>query len=174
MRNLMAQPINDIPLGNDVSSCYVSWIIGLMVFLSSLVYMGSCLVSSPDQWRWGGSGRVTVEVPLYDVQNPEDYVNGILAALQNLNAVEGINVVDNREVLNALDPWLGQVSSDRGKQASLWQELTFPVLIDVDIKDGHPAAAEEIRGALNSFSPDIHIEKHSQWQESINNLRFSP
>ncbi len=166
MRNQFTQTIDDIPVGQDVSSRYVCWIVGLMVFLLSLVFVGAIsLSSSLGQWNLGGAGRLTIELPLHGVQNPETTIENILITLQKAPGVAYVKLVDNEEILKLLQPWVGQVN--------LLEDLTLPALIDVDMKPGTTANVPEIAELLHRFSPGIRIEEHSQWQHMLENLRLS-
>ena len=161
-----SQTIDDIPIGQDVSSRYVCWIVGLMVFLLSLVFVGAISLStSLSQWNLGGAGRLTLELPLHGVQNPEAVTETILVALQKMPGVARIKLVDNQEVLDLLQPWVGQVN--------LLQDLTLPALIDVDMKPDVTANIEEIAAVLRQFAPEIRIEEHSHWQHMLEKLRLS-
>lgn len=166
MRNPSSQTINDIPIEQDVSSRYVCWIVGLMVFLLSLVVGGAMsLSSSVGQWNLGSAGRLTVELPLHGVQDPESLVGNIVTTLQRMPGVAHVNLVDNQEVSNLLQPWVGQVD--------LLQDLTLPALIDVDLKQDAGATVADIASVLHPFSPGVRIEEHSQWQQMLERLRFS-
>ncbi|MDF3034473.1 MAG: hypothetical protein K0R76_1427 [Alphaproteobacteria bacterium] len=166
MRNQLTQTIDDIPIGQDVSSRYVCWIVGLMVFLLSLVFVGAIsLSSSLGQWNLGGAGRLTIELPLHGVQNPASMVETILITLQKTAGVMRVKLVDNQEVLKLLQPWVGQVD--------LLQDLTLPALIDVDIRPETVTKVPEIAAMLRHFSPGIRIEEHSQWQHMLEKLRLS-
>jgi len=160
------QTIDDIPVGQDVGSRYVCWIVGLMVFLLSLVFIGAMSLStSLSQWNLGGNGRLTLELPLHGVQDPEAVTENVLAALQKMPNVARIKLVDSQEVLDLLQPWVGQVN--------LLQDLTLPALIDVDMKPNVTANIEEITAILHPFAPDIRIEEHSHWQHMLEKLRLS-
>lgn len=166
MRNQHTQTIDDIPVGQDVGSSYVCWIVGLMVFLLSLVFVGAIsLSSSLSQWNLGGSGRLTIELPLHGVQNPESLTENILVTLQRMPGVARVKLVDNQEVLKLLQPWVGQVN--------LLQDLTLPALIDVDMKPNVLANVAEITATLHQFSPGIRIEEHTHWQHMLEKLRLS-
>lgn len=166
MRNNSSQTIDDIPIGQDVSSRYVCWIVGLMVFLLSLVFVGSISLStSLSQWNLGSASRLTIEVPLHGIQNPESFIEKIVGTLQGVPGVARIKLVDNQEVLKLLQPWVGQVN--------LLQDLTLPALIDVDMKPDVVANVPEITSLLRTFSAGIRIEEHSQWQHMLEKLRLS-
>lgn len=161
-----SQTIDDIPVGQDVSSRYVCWIVGLMVFLLSLVFVGAMSLStSLGQWNLGSDNRLTIELPLHGVQNPEAVTENILGILQKIPGVARIKLVDSQEVLNLLQPWVGQVN--------LLQDLTLPTLIDVDMKPNVRANVEEITATLRQFAPEVRIEEHSHWQHMLEKLRLS-
>jgi cell division transport system permease protein len=166
MRNPHSQTINDIPVGQDVSSRYVCWIVGLMVFLLSLVFVGSIsLSSSLNQWNLGSAGRLTIELPLHGVQNPEALIGNIVATLQRIPGIAHVKLVDNQEVLKLLQPWVGQVN--------LLQDLTLPALIDVDLRPESSANVADITSLLRQYSAGVRIEEHSQWQHTLERLRLS-
>lgn len=158
--------INDIPVGQDIGSRYVCWIVGLMAFLLSLVFVGATsLSSSLSQWNLGASGRLTIEIPLQGIQSPEIHVENILRTLQRLPGISRVKPVNNEEILKLVQPWVGQVN--------LIQDLTLPALIDVDLKSGSSTILAEISTALHRIAPDIRIEEHSQWQHVSEKLRLS-
>lgn len=166
MRNTPSRTIDDIPIGQDVSSRYVCWIVGLMVFLLSLVFVGSIsLSSSLSQWNLSSSGRITIELPLHGVQNPETLVENIMSTLQRIPGVASVKLVNNQDVLKLLQPWVGQVN--------LLQDLTLPALIDVDMKPEIPPNVPEITAILRQFAHGIRIEEHNQWQQMFEKLRLS-
>lgn len=160
------QTINDIPVGQDVGSQYVCWIVGLMVFLLSLVFVGAVsLSSSLNQWNLGSQGRLTIEVPLHGVRDPQALVENVLSTLQQIPGVAVVKLVDNQEVLKLLQPWVGQVN--------LLNDLTLPALIDVDLKEGTKRNISDVSRQLQHLSGDIRIEEHSHWQNMLANLRLS-
>lgn len=166
MRNQPQQTIDDIPVGQDVGSSYVCWIVGLMVFLLSLVFAGAISVSSSlSQWNIEGTGRLTIEVPLHGVQNPESIIENILVTLQRMPGVARVKLVDNQEILKLLQPWVGQVN--------LLHDLTLPALIDVDTKLDAAINVSEMTSTLHQLSPGVRIEEHSHWQHTLQKLRFS-
>lgn len=160
------QTIDDIPVGQDVGSRYVCWIVGLMVFLLSLVFIGAMSLStSLSEWNLGENDRLTLELPLHGTENPEAVTESVLAALQKMPNVARIKLVDSQEVLDLLQPWVGQIN--------LLQDLTLPALIDVDMKPNVTTNVEEIAAMLRPFAPDIRIEEHSHWQHMLEKLRLS-
>jgi len=166
MRSQSSKTIDDIPVGQDISSGYVCWIIGLMVFLLSLVFVGAIsLSSSLSQWNLGGVNRITIEVPLHGVQNPESLIENILANLKQIPSIARVRLVDNEEILNLLQPWVGQVN--------LLQDLTLPALIDVEMRPGIPKKPAEIMTFLQPLVPGVRIEEHSHWQQMQEKLRLS-
>lgn len=166
MRKLFSQTINDIPMGNDVSSRYVCWIVGLMVYLLSLVFMGAMsLSSSLSQWQGGGVSRLTIEVPIRDLQNPEYVIQNITSTLEKMPGVVRVHQVDNQEVMQLLQPWVGQ--------ANLLQELRLPALIDVDMKPDVPVDVPELTTRLGAMAAGIRVEEHHHWQQMFQKLRLS-
>jgi cell division transport system permease protein len=166
MRNNTPQTIDDIPIGQDVSSRYVCWVVGLMVFLLSLVFVGSIsLSSSLSQLNLGGYERLTIEIPLHGVQNPEALITNVTSTLQRIPGVTQAKLVDNEDVLRLLQPWVGQVN--------LLDDFTLPALIDVDIKSGTTINVTELYNLLRQYAPGIRIEEHSHWQNMLEKLRLS-
>jgi cell division transport system permease protein len=166
MRKLQTQTIDDIPIGQDVGSSYVCWIVGLMAFLLSLVFVGSIsLSSSLNQWNLGSAGRLTIELPLHNVQAPEVLIGNVIATLQNVPGITQVRLVDNQEVIKLIQPWVGQVN--------LLQDLTLPALIDVDMSPDRSISVADITSLLQQFSPGVRIEEHSHWQHMLEKLRLS-
>lgn len=166
MRKLQSQTIDDIPIGQDVGSNYVCWIVGLMAFLLSLVFVGSISMSSSlNQWNLGSAGRLTIELPLHNVQNPDALIREVIATLQKMPGVAQINPVDNQEIVKLIQPWVGQVN--------LLQDLTLPALIDVDMKPEGNISVSDIVSLLKQLSPGVRIEEHSHWQYMLEKLRLS-
>lgn len=161
-----SKTIDDIPIEQEVGGRYVCWIVGLMVFLLCLVLIGATSLSmSFNQWNLGESGRLTVELPLHDVQNPELILENVLTTIQKTPHVSRVQVVENQEILKLLQPWAGQVN--------LLENLTLPALIDVYAKQNAVINVEHLATALKEFSSNIHIEEHSHWQIMCEKLRFS-
>ena len=166
MRKPPPQTIDDIPVGQDVGSRYVCWIVGLMVFLLSLVFAGAVSISSSlNQWNLGNTSRLTIELPLHGVQDPEAMIENVLGTLQRIPGIASVKLVNNQEVLKLLQPWVGQVN--------LLQDLTLPALMDVDMKENVVANVDEITQTLHQISPTIRIEEHTQWQHTLEKLRLS-
>jgi cell division transport system permease protein len=166
MRKLQPQTIDDIPVGQDVGSSYVCWIVGLMAFLLSLVFVGSISLStSLNQWNLGSAGRLTIELPLHNTPNPEALIQNVMSTLQKVPGITQIRLVDNQEVLKLIQPWVGQVN--------LLQDLTLPALIDVDIKPEREVSVADLTSLLQQFAPGVRIEEHSHWQYMLEKLRLS-
>jgi len=166
MLNHPSQTIDDIPIGQDVSSRYVCWIVGLMVFLLSLVFVGAMSIStSLNQWNLSGSNRLTIELPMHGATNPESVIQSAMEVLKKMPTVARAKLVDNQEILTLLQPWVGQVN--------LLEDLTLPALIDVDLKQNAPLNLDEMTAKLRVISPDVRVEEHSQWQQMLEKLRLS-
>lgn len=166
MRNNTSQTIDDIPIGQDVSSRYVCWVVGLMVYLLSLVFVGSIsLSSSLSQLNLGGHERLTIEIPLHGVQNPEALITNVISTLQRVPGIAQAKLVDNQEILKLLQPWVGQVN--------LLEDFTLPALIDVDLKPGTAMNVADLDALLRQYALGVRIEEHSQWQYMLEKLRLS-
>src|SRR3546814_14732757 len=64
---------SDLPLGRDPSTRLLPWLIGVMVFLATLILSGGLLLSgTAAEWSRGLENRLTVQVPPLEDETESD------------------------------------------------------------------------------------------------------
>jgi cell division transport system permease protein len=124
----------DIPMTQEAGRLYLPWIIGLLVFLLSLVLVYTASVGGAlHRWQVGLSNKLTIEVIELPVVVGETQNNispttttKVLQALQDMPDVISAELVDSSKLLGLLKPWVGQVG--------LLEDMKLPSLIDVEVK----------------------------------------
>jgi cell division transport system permease protein len=164
MVNFFSPTLNDIPLDNDDNSRYVCWVIGLMVFLLGMIYLGTLTISSADQWGFRNNERVTIEIPMEGVANPENLIQDVISTMQRLPLVNQINLLDSQAVLKSIQPWLNGTG--------IPDTVNLPCLIDVDFQSGAIVDYDDILNHLRPLSHSITLENHEPWQEKLKTMRL--
>lgn len=156
--------LKEIPIGNDAAARYVPWIIGLMVFLLSLLMAGAFSMSvSLHKWQLGITNKLTVEIPLQGMGAPQPLIQKVLAQIQSTPNIAKAEVVDSERLRNLLEPWVGHVD--------VLQDLNVPVLIDVEILPDTQVNLAELKNGLRKIVAGARIEAHSRWQETLVTLK---
>ena len=145
----------DLPLAQDPTGRFLTWITALMVYLAVLALAGTLMVSDvARRWDSALAGGLTVQVAPLDGATPlDERVEAALAVLRATPGVKAATALTPEENARLLEPWLGPEAAD--------PLLPVPRLIDV-VTDGPvdvPALAErlavEARGAT--------LDDHAVW-----------
>ena len=157
----MMRPPTDLPLSNDPASRYITWTVGLLVFLATLsLAIGFFLSSAGENWRRSLSGTLTIQVPAGpDQQSFTESVIVLLSATPGLGAVRRIT---DDEVATMLEPWLGD--------EILTLDLPMPVLIDVTVRRGHAIDIEALSTRLMAVAPGTVVDEHAVWLRRLTDL----
>jgi cell division transport system permease protein len=153
----------DLPLDRDETARFLPWIIAFIVFLAALALAATLVVGEAiSTWNRGLTGAVTVQVPppaKADAAAMQRRIDGTLAALRAMPAVEAAERVPDAKVRALLEPWLGTGSTH--------DELPLPVLIDVRLKDPDRADLAAMRKELERVTPDISLDSHRLWLDAL-------
>ena len=153
----------DIPMTGEAGRLYLPWIIGLLVFLLSLVVVYTASVGGAlHRWQVGLSNKLTIEVvelPVVADTNQPTTATKVLQALQDMPDVISAELVDSSKLLALLKPWVGQVG--------LLEDMKLPSLIDVEVKQTPDMDLDVLTKTLQEISPGIRVEPHTRLQGTL-------
>ncbi len=163
----MAAFRSDLPLGRDPSGRFLSWIVGLMVYLAALALAGAMAAERLMQrWHADLSGSFTVQLPPpEDAGERELAIDRALRVLTETPGVAGAEVLDEAEMRRLIEPWLGP--------AAIGPELPIPVLIAVVLRPEPPVAPEELGRRLAAAVPGALVDDHRAWLDGVGTLARS-
>ena len=153
------------PLARDVSSRFLPWIIGFMVFLATLALaLTMALSTSTTKWREALSGTLTVQIipaANEDGKMPslETRSQAALALLRRTPGVARAEILPHEKSLSLLEPWLGR--------GALVDELPIPRLIDVAIAPDSSLDTEALGIRLANAVPGAVLDDHGVWLEKL-------
>ncbi|MCX7338551.1 MAG: hypothetical protein NTX76_04655 [Alphaproteobacteria bacterium] len=184
MRIFNQHRIHEIPIGKEGGNRYLPWVVGLLVFLLTLVFVcATTLGGALGRWQGRSSDKITIEIPASDIlsahkampgapiQQPETdaittIVQQVTSVLQGTPGLCDIEVVDNKRLLSLLAPWIGQAETLQG--------VLLPVLIDAKITPDPSGVGvldiEDLRHRLREINAGIRIEPHVQWHHMLMSL----
>lgn len=151
----------DLPLQRGSGGQLVTWIVGVMTYLTILfMLLIFALAQVQTYWTAGITGRMTLEIA-YDKNDPitdarkQDIV-------QSLNKLPGITAraLTQEDIAQLVGPWLGS-----GAELA---ELPMPVLIDISRADDEKAASnEKIAATAQKLVPRAALDTHQEWLADI-------
>ena len=133
------------------------WVIAIMVALTVLAAGGALAMANlAAQARSDLAGGVTVQIVEADPALRDAQTRRALAALQDMEIVQGMRRVPDAELQALIEPWLG------GGVRS--EAVPLPALIDVDLSGAADAGTlDDLRAALGPIAPDARVDAQAQW-----------
>lgn len=153
---------SDIYFASDDSHRFLPWLMGIMVFLASLLL---CLGVSVSGWVVEHNSSYvesfTVNIPA-DTEKLNDKLEKISVALSSIEGVENIKRVSDATLQDWLKPWLGN--------SSAFADLPLPVILEVSINTEQKINYEEISKIVGSIVPGAEVDAHELWVAAFNSF----
>lgn len=156
----------DLPLANDPSSRFLSWLTALTVFLAVLALSAALLLAALAQrWDSGSVGGMTIQISAQapiPADTPDTAGTGrplperLETALAMVRATPGVvsaEPLPADELARLLEPWLGAEAAD--------PLLPMPVLIDV--VTSQPIDVEPLAARLKDAGTGATVDDHAAW-----------
>lgn len=149
----------DVPLRGDSAERFLPWLLAFMVYLAGLTLAGAMAISNTvQQWDKDLAGEITIQLPPSDGTN-ESYAADTLAEVQTLlqsePGVRSVTVVDDTEMAQLLEPWLGS--------GVVGQGLPLPRMLAVAVESPSSPDVAELRTRLADIDPAIVVDDHQRW-----------
>ena len=153
----------DLPLQRGSGGQLVTWIVGVMTFLTALsLVITFALQHVQEYWTGGITGRMTIEIA-YQQDSP------VTPAMQQalvteLNKLPHITAraLGQDDIAKLVSPWLGS--------SMALSELPLPTLIDITRLEGLKdlsATDEQIQSAAQKVIPRATLDTHQEWLADI-------
>ncbi len=142
------------------------WVIGIMLLLTILAAATGLFIGNATE-RLGNDieGKLSVQLPEANASQKNGQIRAIMLELPKLSVVDSVRRVDDKELADLLDPWLGNVSGD--------DELPMPALIDVQMKRLDKSSLEQVRGIVKNLAPSARVDSHADWLAPLAGLMRS-
>ena len=157
---------SDLPLGNDANSRFLPGMVAVMVFLATIALAGAMsLQVILDRWNRDVSGTLTVQVmpaggdQASAVKESERRLNAVLSVLQTTPGVGAARPLDQRQIAELLEPWLGS--------ADILADLPVPRLVDVSIIPGAFVNMDALSARLAEAAPGTSLDDHQVWLSKL-------
>lgn len=153
----------DLPLQRGSGGQLVTWIVGVMTFLTTLfLVITFALQQVQDYWTSGITGRMTIEIA-YARDNPvtEDMKQNLVTELNKLKHISA-KVLTQQDIAALVSPWLGDTAE--------LAELPLPVLVDITRIEGIKdlsASDAEIEKTAQKIIPRATLDTHQEWLADI-------
>jgi cell division transport system permease protein len=154
----------DLPLHRGSGGQLVTWIVGVMSYLTILMMVLVFALSSIQHyWQAGMTGRMTLEIPYNKEMSFSD--DKKLELEKSLNALNGVQAhfLTMDDIAKLVGPWLGT--------GEVLQELPLPTLVDItrlDLPDA--ASTDDIQEAAKKIIPDATLDTHEEWLAELMHL----
>ena len=147
---------SDLQLEADPSARFLPWVIAVMVFLAALAMIGAfALDSLVRDWRDSARDTATVQIAFDEAADMDLLVTTALDLLRSTPGVAEANSLEEAQVADLLEPWLGDPGVDAG--------LPLPRLIDVQFTAGSRIDAEALEAKLRAAVPGATLDDHASW-----------
>jgi len=132
------------------------WVIAIMMFLMVLAAAaGLALGYAARGLDAHLSGQITIQIVDANKARRDQAAAMIAARLATMAGVRSIRRINDREMTELLQPWLGAGLADN--------DLPVPAMIDVDFDPAVAGAMKAAEGAVRRISPLARIDAHAQW-----------
>ena len=132
------------------------WVIAIMMFLKVLAAAaGLALGYAARGLDAHLSGQITIQIVDANKARRDQAAAMIAARLATMAGVRSIRRINDREMTELLQPWLGAGLADN--------DLPVPAMIDVDFDPAVAGAMKAAEGAVRRISPLARIDAHAQW-----------
>tara|TARA_B100000886_G_C20425900_1_gene493977 strand:+ start:4911 stop:5807 length:897 start_codon:yes stop_codon:yes gene_type:complete len=154
-----------LPLSSDPSNRFLPWIIGFMVWLATLAFAASMILSNISK-NWEGvlTGAITIQIipsENDDTQILKNKTQKLLALLSKIPAIESASIVTLDEINKMLQPWLGE------KSLSTELGIPIPVLIDARLKKNMVINTDALSASLKATVKGVRLNDHALWVDRL-------
>ncbi|MDV7338110.1 cell division protein [Terasakiella sp. A23] len=151
----------DLPLDKDPGTRFLPWLIAFMVYLAALSVIATSIMQSVSlRWEQGASDTLTVQIPPQrSVQADQHQTEAALKILRANPAVLLANPMAKSEVLELLEPWLGNANS--------LSDMPMPHLIDVTLRSSVEFDANAVLTQISQVAPGATLDDHRIWLDRL-------
>jgi len=141
---------------NHEATRLLPYVMAVMVYLSALALMGSILLHKGfGDWTESLSNRLTVQVTTADRHVRAQQVEQITQLLRNTPGIESVRKLNDVEIEQLLEPWLGA--------GNVTSDLPVPDILDVTVSHALDINLDALSAQMARISDDIHLDDHQQW-----------
>ena len=167
----------DLPLNNNASNKFIKMLIGLMTVLLIFALSGAFALSEiANRWSSGLEGKATIEIPAKDINgvllSPEEVkkqASHIKISLEDNKAVKNSHILKEDEILDLIEPWLGNSINE--------QTTTLPGIISLSFYKQAEIDFQDIEKTIQEIAPQARLDTHQSWLSDIlrltSTLRFA-
>lgn len=148
---------SDIYFAADDAHTFLPWLIGIMVFLATLLM---CLGISVNSWVTDSgsdySNQFTVNIPA-NTENIDKKTLLIQKSLKKIKAISSYRQISRDEIGEMLRGWLGNMENI--------SDLPLPIIYEVTLKTSPSTAIdyEKLQAELEKDISGIEIDTHQTW-----------
>jgi len=151
---------------NSIAGGALPWVIGVMVYLSSLATaFGIAVNDAVGDWAADLSRSISVQIVSADAEVRERQADAAVARLEEIPGVVKVHRVTDPEMSGLLEPWLGR--------GNVTADLPIPVLIEVTLESGRAVATEALAASLQQVAPSAEVDDHQRWLAALERLTDS-
>ena len=168
MKNKTIVTHSELPLEKDGANLFLKIISTISVFLFTITLTGYCMINSlVDSWDKDIVDGFTVQVipDETDANQTDIRLNKVVNFLENIDGVEKVRVINDKQVNNLLKPWLGNNVDILS--------LPMPKLIDVRLKKGADTNFDKISEELKQLDSNTLSNSHQIWLNRLLNFAKS-
>ncbi|MGD9649177.1 MAG: cell division protein FtsX [Dongiaceae bacterium] len=158
-----AQAPAELPLRRDDTTRFMPWIIAVMVFLMALALAAALgIKGAMAEWNQQLGATLTVQIPVplkRERDNGDQRVEKALKILRSTPGVAAAEAVDQREVKDLLETWLGK--------GNVVPELPVPRLIDVSLEPDIEVNLTDLEQRVALAVPGATLDDHKLWLANL-------
>lgn len=149
---------SDILFARDDANRFLPWILGLMV---SLTAFALCLGMTLGQWISSHQLVYGQDVSLIIPPQPDSMqgdVKNLIAMVEKAPNVEKLRVLEPQEVLNMVQPWLGDDAA--------MKDLPLPTMAEITIRRQPLSGSKDIKALTERVAtmiPGTQLDTHESW-----------
>jgi cell division transport system permease protein len=152
-------PASIIPIGAQPMRT-LTLSMAVMCYLATLALGALMLVEAAvSQWTKGVASEITLQVMPLTGSDTEFEVKKALDILSVTPGVASVRELDQREVRNLLEPWLGQTRA--------LDELPLPILIAIAVDREPPLDLVALEILLRKKVRGASLDTHARWQSQL-------
>jgi len=132
------------------------WVIAIMMFLMALTTAaGLALGFTAEGLRADIASQISIQVVDANKGRRDADAGRIVAAVRRLPGIASVRRIDDREMAELLQPWLGAGFAD--------SDLPVPALIDATFAPGAETRLPAVAATVRAITPRARIDAHAQW-----------
>lgn len=157
---MSARPVPTLLPPQNLAGPALSAVTMVMTFLACLALGCSILADrAADRWLQRATSALSVQIVETVQLSAEEQLPAVMRELQAAPGLAAIRVLERRDLVALLEPWLGT--------GNISDDMPLPLLIEITPEDGGRLSTEALAAQLQAVAPGARLDTHGRWRETL-------